>query len=100
MRTVQASRLTQAARLAIVPRALLAGIFILIGFAPGRVRADDVRRVIPLPAELDDVEPAAGGRLLVMHLPKLEQFAIFDTTAAKVVKYIPYGGDHLVFAAT
>lgn len=51
-----------------------------------------------LPAPTTSVTVAGGGRYLVLHLAKQRNLAIFDVTQAKIVKYLPMGGDDLLIA--
>jgi hypothetical protein len=54
---------------------------------------------VNLPSAASEVLPAAGGRLLLVHLPKDRKLAVFDTALAKVVKYLPVAEDEAKFAA-
>ena len=48
---------------------------------------------------MEDVIPAAGGKLLLLHLPKLRQLAVFDVMQSKVMRYLPLPSDDVLFAA-
>ena len=54
---------------------------------PADLAKDEV--TVPLPSSAAGIIPAAGGRFLLINLPKERKLAVFDTTAAKVVKYLP-----------
>ena len=51
-----------------------------------------------LPAPTTSVTVAGGGRYLVFHLAKQRKLAIFDVTKAKIIEYLPMGGDDLLIA--
>jgi hypothetical protein len=55
---------------------------------------------VKLPGEITDVAVGGGGRFLILHLQKLGQLAIFDTKAAKVVKYLSVDSDNICFTAS
>lgn len=55
--------------------------------------------VVRVPAPIDDVVIGAGGNLLLLHLSKLRQLAVFDVKLAKVVKYIPLESNEISYAA-
>ena len=57
------------------------------------------RRSVPLAGAISDVVVGAGGRLLIFHLPKIRQLAVFDVSAAKVTKYIPLPSSDVALAA-
>src|SRR4051812_35288281 len=48
---------------------------------------------VNLPSAAGEIVPAAGGRLLLIHLPKERKLAVFDTVQAKVLKYLPVAED-------
>jgi hypothetical protein len=50
------------------------------------LEADQI--TVPLPGPVDDVIPAANGRLLLFHIKSLRQVAVFDVAAAKVTKLV------------
>jgi S1-C subfamily serine protease len=54
---------------------------------------------VALPSEIADVTVGGGGRFLILHLRKLRKLAIFDVSAAKVVKYLPVDSDIVRIAA-
>jgi S1-C subfamily serine protease len=58
---------------------------------------DDVTR--KLPGVVDDVIPAAGGRLLFLELKKLRKLAVFDVAQAKVTQFLPLPSDDVLCAA-
>jgi len=64
---------------------------------PARLDADQTE--VKLPADIADVAVGGGGRYLILHLRKLRQLAIFDSSAAKVVKYLGLDSDDIVFTA-
>lgn len=51
-----------------------------------------------LPDIVADIVPAAGGRLLVMHMPKTRKLAIFDVMKGEVVKYLPVDAETVFYA--
>jgi hypothetical protein len=53
---------------------------------------------VRLPAEVADTCVAADGRLLVLHLPKARQLAVFDLVERRVVKSLPVTEDGVLFA--
>lgn len=55
-------------------------------------------QTVNLPSTAGLIVPAAGGRLLIIHLPRDRKLAVFDTAAARVVKYLP-AADDVKFAA-
>jgi hypothetical protein len=55
--------------------------------------------VVSLPSAVADLCAGGGGRYLVLHLPGQRQLAVFDASAAKVVKSLPVGDDRVKFAA-
>jgi S1-C subfamily serine protease len=61
------------------------------------LEADQVRR--KLPGAIDDVIPAAGGRLLLFQMKKLRQLAVFDVGQAKVTKVLTLPGEDVLCAA-
>jgi hypothetical protein len=64
---------------------------------PAALEKDE--QTVNLPSAAGEVVAAAGGRLLVIHLPKERKFALFDTAAVKIVKYLPVAEDEIKFAA-
>jgi S1-C subfamily serine protease len=54
---------------------------------------------VTLPSDISDVAVGGGGKFLILHLHKLRQLAIFDTSAAKVIKYLPIDWDDILFTA-
>jgi serine protease Do len=57
------------------------------------------KREVKLPSDIYDVAVGGGGRFLILHMRKLRQLAIFDTSAAKVVKYLPMDSENILFTA-
>ena len=55
---------------------------------------------VALPAPMENVVAAAGGRYLILHLPRLHKLAVFDVAAAKVVKEITVSEDTIKYAAS
>jgi len=51
-----------------------------------------------LAAPVEVAVPAGGGRLLLLHLPKVRQVAVFDVNLGKVVKHIPANDDRVFIA--
>jgi hypothetical protein len=64
---------------------------------PAALQKDE--QTVNLPSAAASVVPAAGGRLLLIHLPKDRKIAVFDTAEAKIVKYLPLAEDEAKFAA-
>jgi serine protease Do len=54
---------------------------------------------IQFPDPVADLVVAAGGRLLLLHLPKQRKLAVFDVNEAKIVRHIALGEDNVKFAA-
>jgi predicted Zn finger-like uncharacterized protein len=67
-----------------------------VTITPPALASDRVE--VKLPAPADDVCEAGGGRFLVFHLPQPKQLAVFDVSAAKVVKYLPLPADEVRIA--
>jgi hypothetical protein len=63
------------------------------------VQAGAPQTEVKLPSDIDDAAVGGGGRFLILHLRKLRQLAIFDTSAAKVVNFLPLDSDNILFAA-
>jgi hypothetical protein len=57
------------------------------------------RSMLPLPSSVRDVCAGGGGRFLILYLPQQRSLALFDTSAAKIAKYLPMAGDDVKFAA-
>jgi hypothetical protein len=60
---------------------------------------DGERVVRPLPSAVTAVAAGGGGRFLILYLPKIHKLAVFDASAARVVKYVPVEEDDVRFAA-
>src|SRR5262249_28138741 len=54
---------------------------------------------VPLGAPAGDVPAGGGGRYVVLHLPRDRKLAVFDVSAAKVVKHLPVAADKVKLAA-
>jgi len=54
---------------------------------------------VKLPSDISDLTVGGGGRFLILHLRKLRQIAIFDVSAARIVKYLQLDADNILFAA-
>jgi S1-C subfamily serine protease len=67
------------------------------GTSPAPLEQDKVTR--KLPGAVDDVIPAAGGRLLLLHLKKLRKLAVFDAAEARVTQFITLASDDVLAAA-
>ncbi|WP_417388107.1 hypothetical protein [Gimesia sp.] len=63
-------------------------------------RFEGAKTTIQLPAEYSDVVEGGGGRFLIFYLKKLKQMAIFDVSAARIVKYLPLDSEDVAFAAS
>ncbi|HYH65275.1 MAG TPA: hypothetical protein VD866_11325 [Urbifossiella sp.] len=57
------------------------------------------RTAYPLPGRVDRVVQAGGGRFLVLRFPTLRRLGVFDTSAARVVRYIDVAEDTPLVAA-
>jgi hypothetical protein len=68
-----------------------------VAITPAELSAPHVE--VDLPKQARDVCVAGGGRFLVLHCPAARKLAVFDTSAAKVVKTITLGADEVLFAA-
>ena len=95
-------RLTQAARKAVPAACLLALLSVLAvpcgaAQAPQAADADDAAapldgpKTVPLPALVDGVTPAGGGRYLLLRHDKLAKLAVYDVAQDKIKGYIPLG---------
>ena len=51
-----------------------------------------------MPARYDNVCAGGGGRYLVFRFDALHKLAVFDTSAAKIIGYVPFDGDCLCAA--
>jgi hypothetical protein len=60
---------------------------------------DQAKVVVALPDTVKDVAIGGGGRYLILHLPARKELAIFDVSAAKLVKSIPASAPNIKFAA-
>jgi hypothetical protein len=54
---------------------------------------------IRLPGDISDVAVGGGGRFLILYMPIVRQIAVFDTSIAAVIKYLPVASDDIIFAA-
>ena len=79
----------------VVPAAPIAPIDLVV--KPAALTQDE--HTVNLPSSIGQVAVGAGGRLLILHLPKDRKLAIFDTAMAKIVKYLPLAEDTVAFAA-
>ncbi len=52
-----------------------------------------------LPATIDDLAWAAGGRLLILHFRSLRKLGVFDVNVGKIIHYIPVADNNTAFAA-
>jgi V8-like Glu-specific endopeptidase len=67
---------------------------------PTRPAALEAEKVVrPLPSTIGDLAVGGGGRFLVLHLPRVRKLAVFDVSAARVVKYIPLEEEGALCAA-
>jgi hypothetical protein len=60
---------------------------------------DGGKAVRALPSAVSDVAVGGGGRFLVLNLARAHKLAVFDVSAARVVKYISVEEDDVKFAA-
>jgi hypothetical protein len=56
-------------------------------------------KTVPLPAPVDDVVPAGGGRYLLMRIDKLSKLAVYDVSADKIKGYVPLASADTLVAA-
>jgi hypothetical protein len=56
------------------------------------------KEIRELPAAIQDVAIAGGGRYVILHLPGISKLAVFDVNEAKVVRMLPAPEDNLKFA--
>ena len=56
--------------------------------------------VVNLPAPVDDLTVAAGGRYLALWLPHVHKVAIFDVSLAQVIHYLSIRGDDIRIAGS
>jgi hypothetical protein len=68
------------------------------GITPANLEEDFVER--KLPSQVDRVVAGGGGRYLFLHLPRERQLAVFDASAAKIIKYLPMPSDTIKFTAS
>ncbi|MBV9850009.1 MAG: trypsin-like peptidase domain-containing protein [Armatimonadetes bacterium] len=54
---------------------------------------------LALPGALDDVAVGGGGRYLILSLKGLHKLAVFDVSAAAIVRYLPVDSDDYRFTA-
>lgn len=80
---------------------VLGGALLLLSPPPAGAggQKDDPPKELNLPSSVADVCVGGGGRLLILHLPKERNLAVFDADQAKVVKYVPAADDKVKFAA-
>lgn len=64
---------------------------------PPKLEQDKIS--VNLPDQVEDVVAGGGGRFLFLWLKKLQKVAVFDVSAAKIVKYLPAPGDDVKIAA-
>jgi hypothetical protein len=57
------------------------------------------RREMSLPGEVTAACVGGGGRFVCLHFEKLRQIGLFDTTVAKMVKYLPVTNEGVAMAA-
>src|SRR5262245_32335646 len=68
-----------------------------VPITPAELSAPHVE--VELPKQARDVCVGGGGRYLIFHCPAARKLAVFDTSAAKVVKTITLGADDVLIAA-
>lgn len=54
---------------------------------------------VKLPTELSALRVGGGGRYLILHFAKTRKLGIFDTSQAKIVRYLPVSEEQIRFAA-
>src|SRR5688572_6725558 len=59
----------------------------------------DGPKTVALPATVDGLTPAGGGRYLLLRIDKLAKLAVFDVAADKIKGYIPLGSSDTLVAA-
>ena len=57
------------------------------------------KTVVRLPAGIEQIVVGGGGRYLILHLKRLNKFAVFDVSAAKVIQYLPAPVGDFLYAA-
>lgn len=57
------------------------------------------KTILKLAGAVEDVIPGAGGKLLILHLRKLRKLAVFDTSARKLIGYLPLPSDDVLVGA-
>jgi hypothetical protein len=60
---------------------------------------DRERKVVTLPATVNDVAVGGRGRFLLLHLSRLRKLAVFDVNQTRVVKEIALDADKIVLTA-
>jgi hypothetical protein len=68
-----------------------------VQFNPPPFKHGPVEVLLPAPAV--SIRPGAGGRLLIIHLAKLRQLAVFDISRLEIVKYLPLDSDDITYCA-
>lgn len=79
------------------PKPVQLAAVVPVEIKPAKLTADTVE--VKLPGKVADTCAGGGGRYLFLHIPETKQLAVFDATAAKVVKYLPLAADRVKFAA-
>jgi hypothetical protein len=63
-------------------------------------RLKEAKTTVQLPSEFSDVAEGGGGRFLIFYLKKLNQLAVFDVSAARIIKYLPLDAEDVAIAAS
>ena len=63
-------------------------------------RLKEAKTTVQLPSEFSDVTEGGGGRFLIFYLKKLNQLAVFDVSAARIIKYLPLDAEDVAIAAS
>lgn len=63
------------------------------------VQFQGIQKTVKLPTPLSDYTLGGGGRYLIMHLPELNQLAVFDSVQTDIIKYLPVEQGRILFTA-
>jgi hypothetical protein len=78
-------------------KSLVAPPAVQVSITPAPLKEDVT--TLALPSAVSDIAVGGGGRYLFLHLPKERQLAVFDASAARVIRYLPLAEDNVKFAA-
>ncbi|QDU47914.1 hypothetical protein [Gimesia panareensis] len=57
------------------------------------------QKQVKLPGEFTDLVTGGGGRYLILHFEKLNRLGVFDTSQARIIKFVPVDSKKVMFAA-